>query len=254
MRRELWKPVFLSGSIPPWPCPTCGVGTLALDKADYHDDETRWSRDARTDDFWEPDWQRRRFVCLFYCNRSDCRDVVTAAGIATMSDWDPEAGILGWEQTVQRFLPAPQMIGMPSSTPDGVKAVVLQSYALYWSDPVAAGNRIRTVIERLLDHLRVRKTRLSTRPRATGRRKRIRLSLHQRIEELRARHTDAADHLLAIKWLGNDASHGADLDQDDVLDGLELLEEVLGDIFGDQKQRLAKVTKEIIRRKGRRSR
>lgn len=255
MDRSLWTPTFSSGSIPPWPCPACCVGTLGLNKSDYNEAETRDSRVAHDDDFWEPDWQRYRFVALFSCNRRECREVVAAFGEATMTDWDPEAGVLGWEQRVLGFHPAPRMIALPEETPDVLAKAIDRIAPLYWSDPVAAGNRIRSAVEILLDHMGVRKTQLSARVIAsTGRRRRRKLSLHERIVELEARDRETAEHLLAIKWLGNDASHGAPLTQEDVLDGLELLEEVLEGTFGDRRGRIQRVKRELIRRRGRRSR
>ncbi|MCP5057869.1 MAG: DUF4145 domain-containing protein [bacterium] len=40
-----------------------------------------------------------------------------------------------------------------------------------------------------------------------------------------------SDHLHAIRWVGNEASHAPSLSRDDVLDGLEITEAVLDELF-----------------------
>ena len=54
---------------------------------------------------------------------------------------------------------------------------------------------------------------------------------HHRIELLQAKgqvkYRDAADLLMAVKWIGNDGSHGDKISVSDVLDGVELMSEAL---------------------------
>jgi len=67
---------------------------------------------------------------------------------------------------------------------------------------------------------------------------------------LQQRKPAVAERLMAIKWLGNDASHSGDLVVDDILDGFEIISDVLDELFASDKQRVERTTKAINRRRG----
>lgn len=57
--------------------------------------------------------------------------------------------------------------------------------------------------------------------------------------------------MMAVKWIGNVGSHGAEpLSQNDVFDGLDLLEHVLVEVFENRTKNIARLGRDIIRRKG----
>ena len=122
-----------------------------------------------------------------------------------------------------------------------------KAFGLYWSDRGSSANRLRAATETLLSERRV--------PRFTinRNRKRVRISLHDRIEIFKARDADSAEYLLAIKWLGNTGSHyGLDeFSDDDLLDGFELFEHVVERVYRRPEHRLKKIAKGINVRKGR---
>jgi hypothetical protein len=78
------------------------------------------------------------------------------------------------------------------------------------------------------------------------------LTLHERIERFRRDDVAAGRALMAVKWIGNEGSHGGRLDKKDLLDGFELLEHALSEVFGRRSKRLAAIERRITRRKGRR--
>ena len=82
------------------------------------------------------------------------------------------------------------------------------------------------------------------------------IDLHTRITDFKNQNSDAADLLLAVKWLGNSGSHAdvATLTRDDMLDGMELLERALHLVYDDTAKRLAKLARDINRRRGPRKR
>jgi Domain of unknown function (DUF4145) len=82
--------------------------------------------------------------------------------------------------------------------------------------------------------------------------KRSKLTLHDRIVAFRATNLDAADLLLAVKWLGNAGSHAdmAGISRHDVLDGMEITEHVLHLLFDKSGQAVTKLAKSINKRKG----
>ncbi|WP_434382664.1 DUF4145 domain-containing protein [Melittangium boletus] len=101
----------------------------------------------------------------------------------------------------------------------------------YWSDPGAAANRIRTSVERLMDHLAIP-------PMST---------LDRRIKAYQAAEPELGEHLMAIKWLGNSGSHGAEgMTKEDVLDALPLLDHVLGEVFEKRTQQLNRLREKLL--------
>lgn len=82
--------------------------------------------------------------------------------------------------------------------------------------------------------------------------KRETLSLHARIEKFKTKDAEAANYLLAIKWLGNAGSHSGldNVDDDDLLGGFELIEHVIERLYVRQEARLKQIAKGLNHRKG----
>ncbi|MCG2787057.1 MAG: DUF4145 domain-containing protein [Anaerolineae bacterium] len=55
--------------------------------------------------------------------------------------------------------------------------------------------------------------------------------MHDRIVDFEKSKPEIAQKLFAIKWLGNDGSHSANMTKNDVLDAYEILEIILDDLF-----------------------
>ncbi len=79
------------------------------------------------------------------------------------------------------------------------------------------------------------------------------IPLHSRIEAFREGHQTSADHLLAIKWIGNEGAHYGHLTKDDLLDAFDLFDRVLSLLFLKEERNLQQVTRSILRRRGPRS-
>ena len=134
------------------------------------------------------------------------------------------------------------------------------------NSPVAKDNEailIATVISKSYSHtcercLHGRVSDVSARvPRTTGRiagRKRSFLTLHARLDRFKAKNGELGAALMAVKWLGNAASHSSSLTRDDVLDGFEILEHVLDEPYSQREARVRSLSSEINRRKAPRSR
>lgn len=75
--------------------------------------------------------------------------------------------------------------------------------------------------------------------------KRVKLSLHNRIEEFKKKSSALADLLMAIKWLGNAGSHITAITSNDILDAYEMMEHLLAEIYDPPAKNLAKLAKQI---------
>jgi hypothetical protein len=112
------------------------------------------------------------------------------------------------------------------------------AFTLFWVDASAWGTRLRSAIESLLDQIKVKRFTVN----AKGRR--IQLTTHARLTLLAknaSKHASTADTLLAIKWIGNEGSHAGSLTRDDVLDGFDLLDHALDQVFNTRAVERAKL-------------
>lgn len=211
--------------------------------------QTRESAEAQGDLASEPEWIDGRFVCMLGCHH--CKGEIALAGKYRWQDerhCDPIQGEVG--DYAKYFTPlffseAPHVISIPQDAPNDVREKLLDSFRLYWHDPESSANRVRSALELLLTAQGVNRT-------VSGKRG-SHLKLHHRIERYASKRPDLADPLLAVKWLGNAGSHATPLSRDDVLDGYEIMEHVLDELYVRRARRVGALSREINRRKGPRS-
>jgi len=138
--------------------------------------------------------------------------------------------------------------GAPEKCPDPVRAEVVAALSLFRIDLAARLNRIRNALELVLNDLRVPNSMMS------NKNKKVRLSLHQRIERLKAKRPklpDICERMMAVKHLVNAGSHpGVKVKQDDVFDCFDILERVLQHMYSDHSGELARAVRQINKRKG----
>lgn len=124
-------------------------------------------------------------------------------------------------------LPALPLIVPDDRFPESVVRMANEASSVLWTDPSSAANRVRSAVEELLTLQKVPRT-------VTKNGKRTRLSLDARIAKFKAarsKHAEASDLLKAIKWIGNDGSHGRALTAPQVIEAAELLEHALKQIY-----------------------
>jgi hypothetical protein len=199
---------------------------------------------------WEPDHIEGRFSCLADCGH--CGNVVGITGAFRIQDdryYDERLGDCGDYEKYYRslfFTESPLLVEIPEATPEPVVTELLASFQLFWCDPLACTNRIRSAVEKLLTEQKV--------PQTTGMKgKRHFLKLHNRIEKYHAKRSHIADALMAVKWIGNAGSHSSSVTIEDALDGYELMDWVLGSLYARRHRRAASLTKTINRRRAPRS-
>jgi Domain of unknown function (DUF4145) len=241
--RNLWKRWLTPLWVPAWPCPRCR-GSLSLLKETFreaHDAATVRHRHRRS---FDPESYTGRFACLLQCTRTDCQEVCAVSGeYVTEMDED------GYYSSCrpQSISPPPPMIQIPENCPEAIRQEVVAAFTLYWCDYASCLNRIRNALELLLTDLKVSRTMLN------ASKKKVRLSLHQRIELLekkRPKLKDICERMMAVKHLGNAGSHpGIVVERNDVFDGFDILERVLYDTYSDHESELAKAVKQINKRK-----
>ncbi|WNG38630.1 hypothetical protein F0U61_36835 [Archangium violaceum] len=112
--RDLWLATFTSYSTPPWPCPVCAAGTLALEKDTLLTRESFESKKDREPypEIWDYDWTYGHFTALFQCTHADCLSSVTACGDyrVTREDDEEVGERYDYVCTPTHFNPAPPML------------------------------------------------------------------------------------------------------------------------------------------------
>ncbi|MCY1003961.1 DUF4145 domain-containing protein [Myxococcus sp. MISCRS1] len=166
-----------------------------------------------------------------------------------MADVDPDTGPqFATYYHPEFFHPALPLFRVPPNCTAEIKAELNRAWALYWADSASCANRVRSCVELVLTHLKIQRFK------RTKKNPRHRLSLHDRIGLFGQRNADLAQPLMAVKWIGNIGSHeggAGGIGTEEVLDGLELLEHVLVEVFEQRSKRLARMGKQIVKRKGR---
>lgn len=224
-------------------CARCD-GVLTPSTPTIHEDPV--SIKARDHEAWDPDWITGSFVMTPACHA--CGKITVLAGEHKV---DYKTSLDGtWHGDYEDFFrlraasPGIRLIDVPDRTPDDVQTAVREAASVMWASPSSAVNGLRRAVERMLDHKRVRKTKVTTK------RKRMRLTTHERIEIFRATEPDAALALEAVKWIGNEGSHSGEVAITDVLDGAGVLAYALDLLFGERTKAIQKQIATINKRKG----
>jgi hypothetical protein len=216
INREFWLEPFQKGKFPNWRCPRCESGILIPVDNGFLFAETGnvHSERARFGEYFDYDVYTFHYSLLLRCNNLDCcehvasggygyvqEDLIVINGKLKMDDsGDPETKLI--EVFLPHFFyPALQIFQIPSQCPDAVKQKIQASFNLFFCDPPAAANYVRKAVEEILTKKNVKRFTFSKN------RKRIRISLHDRIIEFEKTHPEIAQKLLAVKWLGNEGSH-----------------------------------------------
>ncbi|MFJ4932112.1 DUF4145 domain-containing protein [Streptomyces sp. NPDC088736] len=229
------------------PCPTCKRGALLPVPDSFEAEESVTSKAMHVHEVWEPEWIRGDFHCVLACRKETC-DRVRVVGELTVD----YAGLqdVQYEQNLMptMFFPALPLLESRELCASEVGERVDAAAKILWLDPNAAANRIRSAVEALMDAQGV----ISTKPNRTG--KAVNLSLDNRIATFKAeqpQHADAADLLLAVKWIGNVGSHEDVLRVRDVLEGVEFLDQALFLIYDTNPDEMKKRASEVTARRGR---
>jgi Domain of unknown function (DUF4145) len=243
--RKVWQFEISEKYVPDWPCPGCGSTSLKLVEGSFHAVSDGNSQRHSHHPDWEWEFDTGRFVCLLQCSKPTCKESCAVSGNYSVTVDQDEGGYPGGKPS--SIVPPPPIIAIPKKCPEPVRQEIAAAFSLFWCDEAACLNRVRNALELLLTELKVPNSKVNNN-------KRVRHSLHTRIELLetkRPKLKDICEQMMAVKHLGNAGSHaGKSVAVEDVLDGFDILERVLHDMFSDADSRLAKTVKQINKRKG----
>ncbi len=248
--RTIWKNQFKVNNIPSWICPVCKIGKLIGDKKSIQIIESVGSKKAKAHDDWDPEWISGGFSGTLSCNNHHCGEVVQVIGKMDVQmeyenyEDDRGAGVSYSEfLSPVGFVPAIHIFSIHVDVPKEIENAIIESFKVYWIDIASCGNKIRTVVELIMDEQKITKTYLDAGKRRENR-------LHKRIELFKKIKPEEADLLMAIKWIGNSGSHKNEvLTKDDILDAYEILDHVVTKLYEKDSDRLKKLSKAINKRR-----
>ncbi|WP_329078447.1 DUF4145 domain-containing protein [[Kitasatospora] papulosa] len=230
------------------PCPTCVRGVLRPAADSFVNDETITSKSLHHHEVWDPEWIQGDFLCILTCPNATCDRVrvIGESRVRETGDWYGEQ--YEWWLTPTMFFPALPLIQSRSLCPKEVGNRVDIAAKILWLDPSSAANRIRSAVEALMDEHGIIRYKPSRRAKPS------RISLDERISTFKTalpQHAEAADMLLAVKWIGNVGSHEGVLRILDVLEGVEFLDHALSLIYDTNHDDIKKRAAEVTARRGR---
>jgi len=251
---------FRLESPPSWPCPNCTTGvllpSLGIPKSKDGEDSFRWGYDAAShaelSSYNGDPFATGVFVGLLKCNNKDCVESVAISGSLGLEQNDEESCRRGESSWIafcipNYFSPPLRIFQIPENCPRAIRNDILASFSLFWSDEAASANRLRSAIERFLTVLGIDRLRRDK----SGKPKRhSRMNADERIRLLEKQQPDLASWLMAIKWIGNEGSHGGELSRQDVIEGFEMLEHVLYEHYVQHLKKLTKIRSRVISRRG----
>ena len=216
-----------------------------LDQESIREGPTTQTVRRRGEDWWD-DTQHYSgcFSCLMQCG--NCQQTVAVAGASALERVNPRLDEYEPIYYPKFFSPAPDLFRIPPNCPEPLVEHVRAAFYLYWCDRAACLNRLRAMIELLLDEMEINRE-------ENGQW----LSPHKRIGLLQERHPglrQLCDRLMAVKWLGNAGSHLGIITHDDIFDAFDIVEAVLHELFDKSDHALNKMVREIIEKKAPRSR
>lgn len=234
---------FYRDELPEWQCPTCGKASLGLNPDEFHVHDSRETANLRASDDFEFDWVTYRFSAVLSCSNKRCNEVVTMVGAGHVEQEYVPDERRSWESVFQPsfFEPCLIPISIPENTPTDVRTSLNRSFSLIFANHDAAANQLRVALEVLLDELSVK---------ALDRNGGL-LRLADRINDhLQGDLLNYKDRLSAIRWIGNDGSHGnGAITVRDLLAGLELIESVLIALYPSTRPDLDELAKKVIEKK-----
>jgi hypothetical protein len=207
---------------------------------------------SRTDEIG-PEVESGRFVSFLECTDVRCGEIVVVAGdyltvthTASDLETDEEEEYEVTHYSPSSMHPAPPIIFGPRTLNDACRAHLAVAHELYWVDLAACANRLRILVEALLDQLKI------ARRGRKGKSENARLDLSDRIGLLQATRPGQDEALTALRFVGNVASHQGETDLAFMLDCFDILENAMDELLERRSVSRAERIKIIIDAKGER--
>ena len=238
IKEEFWNtkakifeiPKYDLFELPKFKCPKCDEGLLIFDTQKMISEEMEQSKKT-FEATQEIEYCEGFFSAFGKCYNPDCKEIVIISGVTKVKlyEWDEETGssfpVYKSIYEIQYINPPIRLIDLPIDINNNIKDTLNKSFSLFWIDENACANKIRVVIEQLLDYLKVPKAR----------------TLHRRLEKLED-NPNLFKLLSAVKLIGNEGSHSPiNLERKDLIDAYSIIELSLKDLFDKTREEINQI-------------
>lgn len=231
-------------------CPACEKGLLKLFRSNFIIKEYKHSERNHSHPDMESNWVESSCSGLFQCNHDNCLELVSFCGDARgdevefYSDEIPGGYGVSYVDKIEiKYIhPSPHIILLNKRYPEKVSNILKESFSLYWASPSSCANKLRVVVEEILNDLKIPLTH-ECEDKKTGKMKTCSYDTHQRILELGKIniHKEASNFLLGIKEVGNSASHASSFKESAILYTYQLLDKALELIYSGKDEELIRL-------------
>lgn len=160
---------------------------LSVEHRQYHATASEWD-----------DTEVHAFTLKLTCPNPTCNGVTFATGrLTAIPEYDGAYRTYSVKAEPRYFFPPVEIVPIPDCTPQEVQKELMKSFELYFCDPTASANSLRKAAEAFLLYAGIPQTN------AAGKF----VMLGDRIKSFKDVRSELAEHLSAIKLLGNDGSH-----------------------------------------------
>ena len=235
INKEIWliDSFSIKNLHPAWNCPICNTGSLRGDKNSIKIEQSQDTIKARRSNFHKADGVGNfRFAGFLICGNNACKEKVAIIGDGKLYSLEGDALVSihykGKRYSVyypKYFEPSLNIFNLYDSCPKNIKEQIKLSFSHYFNDLSASANSMRTALELIMNDRKVQKTKL------TKKGSRHKLSLHARLNAFGQKYNNLKPFLIAAKWIGNAGSHAGNLTKNDLLDGYQLLQYCLEELY-----------------------
>jgi len=199
-------------------CSSCGDGVLAFKDGEFQSQETIESLSEHAHEEWEPEWVSTFFSGTLKCQ--NCSEHYFVSGTGSVEyEWDDNGHITAYEVYYPKFfIPAIHIFKIPLSTPKKISKIIETSFSLAWIDYSSAGNKLRIALELIVSDLVPNSDK----------------TLGNKIKDISDDMSEIRDMIKAIKWLGNQGSHEAVLEEYDLAFAFKITKKVLDKLYPDK--------------------
>jgi len=244
MDKHLLQETFNQKRPPAWDCPNCDRGILKPSEQ-FSVKSNSETAIHGSEDWWDVEYCKYVFSGMLAC--VTCKEGVAIAGNGFIDREQYDEGDWGYETyLVPTYFNPPLRIVKPvvaDDIPEEITRLLTKACEMFWCDGDSAINRLRSLVEMVLDARGI--------PREN---KGNRLSLHHRILLVTdANLLDVRDALLAIKYIGNDSSHGfTGIERNDLITAFSIVKFCLERLYPPVavESDIAKIIAEINANKG----
>lgn len=207
MQPKLLYTTFRRNDLPAWRCPACLNETLEIVPDSFKTADTSATANCRDELWFDEEMAQGVFSCLLRCSRQACREHVALSGqtiyLEEFNDEMTERWYVSGYRPMNFYPPLPLFLP-PEKCPEEIYDMLAEISALIPAHPASAVNIMRTVLEMMLDSIGVPREKAEFNKKG----QKIRLTTHQRITDYPDMLEPNNEAFMALKWLGNHASHG----------------------------------------------